>query len=162
VTLEGELAAAIAHELAHQQLGHYLIHWRRRVNFARDRQGLLDFGGDWRSRFLGKNGALYLSPEMEQEADNMAPVILYLSRFDPRLYTSYLQTLRKLEKSEVARVAAILSLHPPIKDRLAWAKAGQVRVPPLKDASVSSQTFQRIKMILNEAAKKAPAKGPVE
>ncbi len=54
-----------------------------------------------------------------------------------------------------ADVAAVVSLHPPLPERLKWAKAGMDKLPPLKDASLSSATFQQIKSILKEAAKKA-------
>lgn len=153
MNLEGQLAAAIAHELAHQQLGHPLILWRRRVN---NRQGknLVDFRGPFNAVFLGETGALHLEKGMEEEADRLAPVILYYAGFDPRVYLSYLQVLRKLEASSAPSVAALLSLHPPLEERMKWAKDSLVKIPPRKDASVSSATFTRIKAILDQAARR--------
>ena len=158
VELEGQLAAALAHELAHQQLNHSLIQWRRKVNANRGQQYLLSFEGDWKDLFLGEGGALYLDPGMEEEADRLTPVILYRARFEPRLYTSYLQVLKKLEASSDDKVASMLSLHPPLQKRLDWVKDALANLPPLKDPAVSSQAFQEIKMILREAEKKGTAK----
>lgn len=153
-TNEGEFAAAIAHELAHQQLSHQLIQWRRRVNANRGQRHLLDFSGGWKDHFLGPNGALMLPAGMEQEADELAPVILFRAKFDPRVYLSYLQLLRKLELHSAADVATLLSLHPPLAERIEWTKAALLKLPPLKDANVSSESFQQIKELLRETAKK--------
>jgi predicted Zn-dependent protease len=159
VDFEGQLAAAISHELAHQQLGHQLIMWRRKVNSARGQSYVLDFQGDWKTNFLGERGALFIDAGMEEEADKLAPLILYKAGFDPRVYTSYLQLLRKHELEDTSSVAAILSLHPPMADRLKWAKEGWLKLPPKKDSNLSSPTFQQIKAILKETARLAPKKG---
>jgi beta-barrel assembly-enhancing protease len=155
VELEGQLAAAISHELAHQQLNHPLVVWRRKVNSNRGQRYILDFSGDWKGNFLGDRGALYMGKEMEEEADRQSAVILYKAGFDPRVYISYLQVLRKLEVAKTADVAAMISLHPPLLQRMAWAKEALAKLPPRKEASLSSATFQQIKSILREAAKKS-------
>ncbi len=160
VDLEGQLVAALSHELAHQRLNHPLIVWRRKVNAKRG-QGqryTLDFTNDWRSSFLGEHGALFLEKEMEEEADQLGPLILYKAGFDPRLYTSYLQLLRKLELNNTPLVAAILSVHPRLTERMKWASDGIAKLPPRKDTNLSSPTFQQIKAILKETSKKAEQK----
>ncbi len=159
VELEGQLAAAIAHELSHQQLSHLLITWRRKVNSSRGQRYILDFSGDWKDNFLGERGALFLDRGMEEEADKQSLVVLYNAAFDPRVYNSYLQVLRKLELSNTAAVAAVLSLHPPLLERMKWAKDGLLKLPPRKEANLSSATFQQIKSILKEAAKKTSKPG---
>lgn len=158
---EGDLASALAHELAHQKLNHPLVSWRRKLNANRSNPAVLEFSGDWRERFLGVDGALVLSPAMEQEADEVAPIILYHARYEPRLYMSYLQTLKALEQSSLADVAALLRAHPRLNDRIQWTKAGLTKLPPLKEAEASSASFQQVKSLLREAAKKneKPAKG---
>jgi predicted Zn-dependent protease len=154
VELEGQLQAAIAHELAHQKLGHQLVVWRRKVNANRGQRNLLDFSGDWKDNFLGEHGLLTLDKGMEEEADRLAPVLLYRVRTDPRVYSSYLELLRRLEQSDPSNIAALLSLHPPLDQRMEWAKDGINKLPPQKDPSLSSATFQEIKAILKEAAKR--------
>lgn len=153
--LEGQFAAALAHELAHQQLNHPLVHWRKKVNANRGGKFLLSFENEFKEDFLGENGVLHLEKGMEEEADKLAAVLLYRAEFDPRLYVSYLQALKKLDQTERPRVGALLSLHPPLADRIEWAKSALLKLPPLKDASVSSQSFQQIKLILKDAEKKA-------
>jgi len=156
VELEGQLAAAISHELAHQQLNHPLIAWRRKVNANRSQRSILDFSGDWKETFSGERGALYLDKAMEEEADKHSLVVLYQAGFDPRVYISYIQVLRKIEMSKTADVATLTSLHPPILQRMKWAKDGLAKLPPRKEASsLSSATFQQVKSILAEAAKKS-------
>jgi predicted Zn-dependent protease len=162
VEMEGQLAAAMAHELAHQELNHPLLAWHRKLNNSLGKRTPLDLSGDWKDNFLGERGALFLDRAMEEEADKLAPVILYKAGFDPRVYGSYLQLLRKQELSDTGSVAALLSLHPPLTDRQKWAKEGMLRLPPKKDSSLSSATFQQIKAILRVAAKKAPHQKPVE
>ncbi len=145
---EGELAGAIAHELAHQQLAHALIAWRERVNAVRPSRYYFETDGDFADLFLGKNGYLWLGPGPEQEADELAPVILSHSKFDSRLYTSYLERIQQLERKQVNQLAVLLSLHPSTAERIAWAKTATLKVPPLRDARVSSPGFVEIKAIL--------------
>jgi predicted Zn-dependent protease len=91
---------------------------------------------------------------MEQEADELAPVILYRAHVEPRMYVSYLQLLKKLEQTDLASVAGIVSVHPPINDRLAWVKTAITKLPPLKDPDASSAAFLQVKTLLRETAKK--------
>lgn len=65
---EGELAAVIAHELAHNLLEH-----RRRLNEAGVRRGLL--------RFFGRNARLFR--ETEAEADRLSVHLLDRAGYDP-------------------------------------------------------------------------------
>lgn len=159
--LEGQLAAALAHELAHQQLNHPLLLWRRKVN-NRGEKKLLDFSGPWASDFLGEGGALKLEKGLEEEADQLAPVILYRAGFDPRVYLSYLQLLRRLEGASAASLAAMASLHPPLAERMEWVKKSLVQIPPRKEANVSSATFQQIKSILQQTADKGAKRQDVQ
>ena len=155
VDLEGQLAGAISHELAHQQLGHQLIKWRRKVNAHRGEKYIVDFSGNWEDEFLGKDGALYLDPAMEEEADKLALVILYRAKFDPRSYLSFLELLQKQENSKSLRknVIDLMELHPPIASRLKWVKEGLASLPPMKDPILSSQSFTGLKQKLLEAEK---------
>ena len=159
VELEGQLAAAIAHELAHQQLNHYLVMWRKKVNGNRNsNRNLLDFSGEWRARFLGENGAIVLGNAAEEEADRLAPVILYKAGFDPRLYVSYLEILQSLKMNSPEQVREMLSIQPPTEARIKWAKEIISSLPPLKDPIVSSSTFKEVKAMLLDAEKKVDKK----
>lgn len=150
---EGELAAAVAHELAHQQLAHALVVWRQRINAVRPNRYFLETEGDFSDIFLGKSGYLALGAGREQEADELAPVILYRANFDPRLYPSYLQRLQRLENDDIGRMYVSISLHPPIMDRITWSKSAILNIPPIRDSRVSSPGFLEIKGILKSVEK---------
>jgi predicted Zn-dependent protease len=158
VELEGQLAAAIAHELAHQQLNHYLILWRKKVNANREHSYLLNFKTGFPDVFLGRGGALQLTDGAEEEADRLAPVILYRANFDPRVYVAFLQAIRKQQSVSLKSVEVITRLHPNVEKRIDWAKDSLLKIPPRKDASLSSSSFQQIKAILEKAAKSTEAK----
>ncbi|NUM88256.1 MAG: M48 family metalloprotease [Bdellovibrionales bacterium] len=150
VEYEGELAASLAHELAHQHAGHSLRVWRGRVNAARPAQIILETNGPFEKLFLGKDSYLDLGAEFEREADETAPALLYRAGFDPRTYGSFLQIVRRLEKSRLALVQGLVSLHPPADDRVAWAREASLTLPPSRDPKVSSASFQEIKIILRK------------
>lgn len=155
VEIEGHLAAAISHELAHQQLNHYLTLWRKRVNANREHTYLLDFRTSFQDVFLGRGGAIQLSDGAEEEADRMAPILLYQAKFDPRVYLSFLQNLKKQQTSNLKSVEILVRLHPSLDQRISWAKDALLKIPPRRDASLSSSSFHQIKAILNKAAKAA-------
>lgn len=155
VEIEGQLAAAIAHELAHQKLNHYLTMWRKRVNANREHTYLLDFRTSFQDVFLGRGGALQLSDGDEEEADKMAPILLYQANFDPRVYLSFLQNLKKEQSKNLKNIEVIVRLHPTLEKRIQWSKDALLKIPPRKDASLSSSSFHQIKAILNKAAKAA-------
>jgi beta-barrel assembly-enhancing protease len=151
VEFEGQLAAALAHELAHQQLGHSLILWRRKVNANRGTPYVLQFQGEFSSEFFGAEGVLRLDSQMEEEADRLGPAILYRSGFDTRMYSSFLQLLQTYETKKPALVAKLSQLHPALSARQVWARESTLKIPPRQGQSVSSSTFMQIKSILKEA-----------
>ena len=95
-------------------------------------------------------------------ADRLAPVILYRAGFDPRVYLSYLQLLKKLEASRSESFAKMASLHPPVSERIEWVKSALLQIPPRKDASVSSASFAQIKSILQQTAEKGAKRQDVQ
>lgn len=158
--IEGQLAAFIAHELAHQQLGHALLSWRKKVNASRNQKFVINFDEDWETLFLGKQGLLAYEDGMEKEADQLATVILYRAKYDPRVMLSYLGELKKLERNDLESVSAMLSVHPKTEDRVGWAKEQLLQLPPLKDPKLTTASFTEIKAILKSAeGKKAKKRG---
>jgi len=156
--LEGQLAAAIAHELAHQQLGHSLTLWRKRVNASRGQKFIIPFDQKWELLFLGENGFLAYDEEMEKEADQAATLLLYKANYDPRVMVSYLEVIKKMELSKSTSVSAMLSLHPKSDERIAWVKEQLNKIPPLKDARLTASGFAAIKALLKTAEIKSKKK----
>jgi len=160
--VEGHLVAALAHELAHQQLNHPLLHWRKKVNANRGKAALLNFDNDWRQAFLGSEGAVVYSENFEKEADQVAPVIMYRGRFDPRLYVSFLQELKLMEVKKLSTISLWMNAHPALSDRLKWSKEALTKIPPRKEGSISSPAFRQIRAILKMAEAKGREKKGLE
>lgn len=160
--VEGHLVAALAHELAHQQLNHPLLHWRKKVNANRGRTSLLNFEDDWQMAFMGKDGAVVYSEGFEKEADQMAPVIMYRGRFDPRLYVSFLQELKLMEVKKSSSISLWMNAHPLLSERLKWSKEALTKIPPRKEGSISSPAFRQIRAILKMAEAKGREKKGLE
>ncbi|MCO5142724.1 MAG: M48 family metalloprotease [Oligoflexia bacterium] len=147
-SLEGEFASFIAHELAHQKLGHSLIVWRRKVNANKENVNLVNFEGDFNDVFFLPKGAIYLPPEMEEEADKATPIMLYKAGFDPRMVESSYSIIKKAELAKDVRFAAYLRVHPELKSRIAWSKETTLKLPPNKNLDQSSADFRKIKVLL--------------
>lgn len=149
--LEGQLAAALAHELAHQDLGHPLQVWRDRV-LGIQKNALVrsqDLGVNFEQLYFGPTGLLAFDATMEQEADQNAMVLLYEADFDPRVYVSYLQALQEV-KTE-SRVQHLLSMHPDISERINWSRQFLRNLPPKRESKLTSAVFLSIKRKLNLA-----------
>lgn len=149
--LEGQLAAAIAHELAHQDLGHPLQVWRDRIlgvyKPGIDRAVHSEDGFD--QHYFGKGGLLSFDKVMEQEADENAMSLLYHAGFDPRVYIAYLQALQKIQSQK--KVRNMLSMHPSLEERVRWSQNFMRNLPPKKDPKLTSSAFKAIKRKLNLA-----------
>jgi predicted Zn-dependent protease len=156
--MEGQFASALAHELAHQELNHPLISWRKRVNANRGKKVVLDFNGSFPVVFLGPDGALSYPIGMDEEADELAPVILHRAKFDPRAYASYLEMIKRIDALDPDRAAMITMVQPPIAKRIEWVKTELTKIPPFKDPRLSTQSFEEIKQILKRAELKGKAK----
>lgn len=141
--VEGQLAAAIAHELAHQYAGHALLKYQDRLQNSKP-SPRADIR-TWEYLFLGPEGILRYGPEMEEEADRIAPVILYHANYDPRAMLSYLNILKVNSAKDFADYHNLFSTHPPITDRIKWVREQLKQVPPPKSAKLDDSVFRQIK-----------------
>lgn len=151
--IEAQLVAAIAHELAHQYAGHAILKWQERLKHSKELL-LAKKSGTWAYRYIGPNGFLRYEPEMEREADRIAPVIMYRSQYDPRAMLSFLELLNKNSRSEFPRFRNYLALHPKFKERYAWVKDQLINVPPPRNAKLDSSVFQQIRRRIERVNKK--------
>ncbi len=149
--LEGQLAASIAHELAHQDLGHPLQVWRDRILgvYKPGMNRTLHSDKGFEQHYFGAGGLLSFDRVMEQEADENAILLLYHAGFDPRVYIAYLQALQKIQLQPGVR--NMLSMHPPLEDRIRWSQNFMRSLPPKKDPKLTSSAFRAIKRKLNLA-----------
>lgn len=153
--LEGQLAAAIAHELAHQDAGHSLILWRDRVLHA---QEWLDASkaagkGAFETHYFGREGLLAYGEKFESEADDIALVLLYQAGYDPRAYLSYLEELRRITQADARATRLLLGLHPPLDARIARVREYLKLLPPKQESKLTSSTFKEVKHLLKLADK---------
>lgn len=131
---EGELAAVMAHEIAHVALRHP-THQASKAYVAQTGLGLLNgiLGGSSRSRTngvmaavggLGLN-ALFLrfSRSAEEEADAVGAEIMARSGYDPMAMADFFGTLRHDAGRDPGRFETFLSSHPAAASREAHIRA---------------------------------------
>lgn len=160
---EALFVAALAHELAHQQLAHALHLWRARVNAQRNQRLPLPERLSWEGHFIAERGFLQYGAGLEKEADQLAPVILYRANYDPRIAEAYLQWLQKMEAGRSPLLAAFRATHPAASERIEWIKESIVRIPPARDVrAFNSPTFIELKQLLKEAERKGKQKNARE
>ncbi len=98
---ESELAAVLAHEIAH----------------VLKRHQLQSLAGDTAQTNLGAI-TVALPPALEFEADRMAVVVLARAGYDPSAYLSVLRRLQS-DRSKDAGLAMLSAVHPPFGERIA-------------------------------------------
>lgn len=150
-----ELAAALAHEVAHVAARHGVERLERELRTGLVIQGLyqLLFGGepDWLThRALEIGAALWTarhSREDEREADRLALRYLARAGFDPHALARLLRRLAA-DGAEPGAVEAWFATHPLTRDRLAAIDATLASLPPRRpapppDAVASYATLRR-------------------
>jgi beta-barrel assembly-enhancing protease len=156
---EGELAGALAHEIAHVALGHGAGQ-ASKAYLAR--AGLAAFGavaGQGAAQKIidgiggfGFNAAfLKYSHEAEAEACALAAQILTLAGYDPREMAAFFRELRRGERAEASKLKTFLDDHPAAgADGAAdWADGrlvrvvGRVSVNP-RTSQISADDFRQI------------------
>ncbi|MDE0021461.1 MAG: M48 family metalloprotease [Candidatus Poribacteria bacterium] len=137
---EAELAAVIAHEIAHVVGRHSAQTLTKQVGLELLAEAVS--GGEDASdkrKILG--GVLYLagtgfmlkySREDELEADALAVQNLYDAGIDPFGMASFLGTLARMRGSAPSRLEVFLSTHPAPHERVERARALAERLPPLQ------------------------------
>ena len=134
---EPELAAVLAHEMAHVALRHG-THQASKAYLAQAGigilGGLLGRGGNPNQVFqviggLGMN-ALFLkfSRDIEYQADTVGAQIMARAGYDPRSMADFFQVLRSQQKSDPGRVATFFSDHPAAADREARIRQEAERI----------------------------------
>src|SRR5213593_2095523 len=134
---EPELAAVLAHEMAHVALRHG-THQASKAYMTQAGLGIL--GG-----LLGRGGnsgqviqavgglglnALFLkfSRDMEYQADTVGAQIMARSGYDPRAMADFFQVLRNEQRSNPSRLAQFFSDHPAPADREARIRQEAQRI----------------------------------
>jgi predicted Zn-dependent protease len=167
---EDELAAAMAHEIAHVAARHMTRQATKSqiVNLAGVPVGVILGGGIGGA--IGRQGAnfgipavfLHFTRKDEAEADYLGVQYLYAAGYDPNGAISIFEKLESLEKKRPGTVARIFSTHPMDAARIQKTEQEIGRILPARDEYVvntSEYTAIRQRMISQEARKKAAEDG---
>jgi hypothetical protein len=142
---EPELAAVLAHEMAHVALRHG-THQASKAYMTQAGigilGGLLGRGGNNPSQIfqviggLGLN-ALFLkfSRDDEYQADTVGAQIMARAGYDPRSMADFFQVLRSQQKSDPGRLATFFSDHPAAADRETRIRQEAQRIGAVRTSS---------------------------
>ena len=141
---EPEVAAVLAHEMAHVALRHG-THQASKAYLAQAGigilGGLLGRGGNPSQVFqviggLGLN-ALFLkfSRDDEYQADTVGAQIMARAGYDPRSMADFFQVLRNQQKSDPGRLATFFSDHPAAADRETRIRQEAQRIGAVRSSS---------------------------
>jgi beta-barrel assembly-enhancing protease len=150
---EAELAAAMAHEIAHVAARH--------MTRQATRMGILSFAalpldlllGGWAgygvqqvSGIAGKVTSMKFSRQDESEADTLGLQYLYTAGYDPAAAVTLFEKLDSLERKAPGTLARIFASHPADSARLAKAQREIERYLPARaDYVVNTSTYMDVR-----------------
>jgi predicted Zn-dependent protease len=158
-TSEAQLAAVLAHEVAHIAQRHSAEQLSKEMvtSLGLNLMGALlgNSGGaaaaNIAARYVASGAFLKFSRDDERDADRVGAQILARSGWDPRGMIELMQTIREQEKRDPSSVESFFSNHPSPADRIALLQ----RAMPTRGGKRDSQQFQAIRVRLKRMA---PAK----
>jgi predicted Zn-dependent protease len=163
---EDELAAALAHEIAHVAARHMTKQATKSeiVNIASIPVGVILGGGI--AGIAARQGAnfgipavfLHFSRQDESEADYYGLQYMYAAGYDPNGAISIFEKMESLQKTKAGTMARIFSTHPMDADRIQKAEKEISRILPARDEYVvntSEYRAMRERLLNLDARKKA-------
>jgi len=149
---EAELAAVMAHEIAHVAARHGTRQATRGqlINYG---SIPLIFMGGWAGFAIREAagaaiplGFLKFSRGMESEADMLGMEYMYKAGYDPTAFVDFFEKIETLEKHKPGAVSKVFSTHPFTGDRIhAAQKEIQDELKPRTDYVVDTSEFQAVK-----------------
>jgi len=162
---EAELAAVMAHEIAHL-CAHHAAREMTRMGYAQLGAIPLIMVGGWAGGGLSVASGIALpaaflqfSREFEEQADYLGVQYLYRAGYDPRAYISFFERVQALEKQNPGAVAKLFAGHPQTPERILRTRQEIARIlPPRAESTTSTPEFTAIQArirALNQAQIKA-------
>jgi len=154
---ESELAAVMAHEIAHVAARHGTENMSKAqlINYAS--MPLIFLGGIGGLAVRQAAGILVplqflqFSRKAEEEADYLGVQYLYKTGYDPTSAITFFEKIQAREKAKPGSVAKIFNTHPPTAERIKTTKKNVETVLPSKeDYVVTTSEFMEIKKLLTE------------
>ena len=147
---ESQLAAIIAHEIAHISQRHAAAQLSSEMvtNLGLSLFGALlgNAGGaaaaNIAARYVASGAFLKFSRDDEQEADRVGVGIMRRAGWDPHGMIELMESIREQEKRDPSSVEIFFSNHPSTKERLALL-AGMV--PSRRSGTRDSRDFQKVR-----------------
>jgi len=160
---ESELAAVMAHEIAHVAARHGTKQASKAelVNFASIPLIFMGGVGGFALRqaagFLIPMQFLQFSRSDEAEADYLGLQYVYKTGYDPGAMVSFFEKLQAKESARPGSVSKMFSTHPPTGDRIEMSKKNIEIILPDKDQYVvTTSEFNKVKTRLAELENRRP------
>ncbi len=149
---ESMLAAVLAHEISHVVARHQAQ--RLSSMYAADAIQKAVLGenpglfGQIMAGAMTEGGLLAYGRENEYEADDLGQKYVYALGYDPNGMADVLRKIISLETGDPSKLGAMLSTHPPTKERLARIEAFIAAEPKLSNPVRNATEYARIKALL--------------
>jgi predicted Zn-dependent protease len=160
---ESELAAVMAHEIAHVAARHGTENASKAqlVNIASIplifMGGVAGFGIRQAAGFLIPMQFLQFSRKAEAEADYLGVQYLYKTGYDPGAAVSFFEKLQAKESARPGSVSKMFSTHPPTGDRIESTKKNiEAVLPDREEYVVTTSEFNKIRTQLAQIENRTP------
>jgi predicted Zn-dependent protease len=148
---EAEVAAVMAHEIAHL-CAHHAAREMTRMGYAQLGAIPLIMVGGWAGGGLSAASGIALpaaflqySREFEEQADYLGVQYLYRAGYDPQAYISFFERVQALEKKNPGAVAKLFAGHPQSPERILRTRQEIARIlPPRPESTTSTPEFTAV------------------
>jgi len=161
---ESELAAVMAHEIAHVAARHGTKQASKAelINFASIPLIFMGGVGGFALRqaagFLIPLQFLQFSRGDEAEADYLGLQYLYKTGYDPGAAVSFFEKLQAKESAKPGSVSKMFSTHPPTGDRIEMTKKNIEQILPDKEQYVvTTSEFNKVRTLLAQLENRRPS-----
>ena len=161
---ESELAAVMAHEIAHVAARHGTKQASKAelINFASIPLIFMGGVGGFALRqaagFLIPLQFLQFSRGDEAEADYLGLQYLYKTGYDPGAAVSFFEKLQAKESARPGSVSKMFSTHPPTGDRIEMTKKNIEQILPDKEQYVvTTSEFNKVRTLLAQLENRRPS-----
>jgi predicted Zn-dependent protease len=148
---EAELAAVMAHEIAHV-CAHHAVREMTRLNYAQlgaapfvmiGLPGIAIFGG---AEIAMPKAFMSVSRDFEEQADYLGVQYMYRAGYDPQAFITFFEKIQALEKRRPGAVAKVFTGHPQTPERILRSQEEIARILPARDQyMVTTSEFDDVK-----------------